>query len=230
MDKDRSMFRFVHKFVPAIEGGDEKTRYSPTFSIGKSGMSIGLMQNDVRTNPTAKRAWEQMLSEGNFDDVYRKKLFEYSQADEPERNRRKAQGLWTNDDESRITELLNRPENKELINTLDDTQADIIARNLETLVGRIQDRAGGARVLNSSNPDMKTLARLAAWHNRTNGLTLTQEYLMSAPGPLTAEAVSNILAGHKQFLDRELGGVGEDYRGWSNNIDDAFRRTEREGW
>ena len=230
MDKYHPTYRFVREFLPRAEGATGNKRYEATFSTGRSGVSFGATQGDPRNNSRANDVLKQMLDDAvtrkEIDQAYRDRLYKFAHTDAAQRARHQADGTWmTADDQARFNAVLNHRKSRELIELFDDDQAILVANDLQSLQERMRGRPGGAGVLAPENSDMETLGMLAAWHNRTGDLSMTQEYLMSAPGPLTADMIRNRIAGYKQFRPVTQDGRGEDFGNWAERIRSAVGQT-----
>lgn len=226
METDPKLVEFVRRTLEKAETRPGE-KYRPSFSTGKSGLSFGGMQNDVRTNPGARKALRDMLdmakARGEVDDAF---IDEVNNRVDYDSAQWKADPL-PDDGMDKLDTVLDHGDSRKAIDELDQEQAQPVADKVDKAMRAVQQPGVQGGVLDPVNPDPESVAIAAAWANRTGGLNEMQKHLEGLKRPATWEDIEDYLSDQKQFKSRLAGGNGEDYLGWRQRVIEAARENAK---
>jgi LysM repeat protein/uncharacterized protein (DUF2235 family) len=194
----------VDTAISAGEGAD-KVKYQASFAqIDNSGLSFGKYQNDVRTNPDASNAFEDVLTESGLSKKEVTTIMKKAQT------RGVKASDFSADELKKINDALSSEQGKKIVNARDQAQktkvVDAVKKVMETQKG-----TGGA--LDPANPDVASVNLVTAWANRTGGLN---QMAAKATGKTwNHEDLNKYLTSMKQF---RADGNAEDYGKWYKRV------------
>lgn len=221
---DPKLIDFVRAVVPEMEA-KEKDWYKPTFSTGKSGLSFGRFQHDVKNNEKARKGFTNILklaeTRGEIDQAFRARAGIRAQYDAGQRKRDPEPLTEAEKDE--IARILRRPESRPIIDDLDRQRAENVAGQVEEVLRAAKKPHDKGGALNPDDPDPEAVALLAAWANREN-LKSMPHYVANLDGPVTVQVIRERMAAFKQFRPKPDGN-GEDFQAWSGRAAAAARKA-----
>jgi len=203
----------VVNMVRSMEGatGDP---YSASFATAaNSGLSYGLLQNDVAANPSARTTFQTILFDAGLSgpEVQRP----VGMASTPGITRL----AFSTNDLGIIDSALQSQ--SALVDQQDNATSQLLLNSINLLLSNAALNPNGPGVLSTSAPDATALAMAGAWSNRTNGLLQMAAYFQNYSGQITNQAIQQYISAQKYFLPQLQGDDGASFVNWMTRINAA---------
>lgn len=217
---DPELQNYIMNFVSSMEGSTANP-YSVSFAgTGTSGLSFGLMQNDVANNSAAKAAFQNILTSTASTTGLTSDQISWIVS---EASTKGITGTQFNADSiqagygnliPQINQALQT--GSALVNAQDQAQAQNIFNMVESAFAAAATNPNGPGELNPASPNLEFVGELAEWGNRTGGLAATDAWLSTAPSVSQASYENNYLSQQKQFTTG-----GESFSTWQQRLNTA---------
>ena len=223
---DQQLNDFIENAVENMEGAveDPYQCVNPGGKAGKSGVSFGLMQNDV--GPGANNEAAQDTFADILDNYY---------AIHPEMEGEIRLIMRTALDGKALSEkqvgivnaALALPANQTLVDKLDEKQLNTVIGYVQSAFIAAKHNSNGPGELNPNAPNPYFITVLAEWGNMTNGLGQTDAYL-SNPQKATTVSLDNYVTNYlykcPQFT-KTTGYYPAFQKAWTARINDATTKA-----
>jgi hypothetical protein len=204
--------------------------YASSLSTGESGLAFGRMQNDTR-NKTGNTIAQTYLRKILDADVAGNHL-DQEKADALYEKTLESPRALTKVETQVIDDALGR--HPSLVDEADKQQFEKkVLPALEKALDAAEINPNGPGDLNRENADLRFVAELAMWGNRSNGLKETSDYLSKMPSITRTAWEQNYLRHQEQYTrKKEQHKKGkkkpkESFKGWLEKVKRATDYAER---